>query len=163
MVKGCTLVPGRCQTSESQAAELCTCGSSTWQGCLGPHIQAPTASSCGQCLDMPSQVVCGAQGVTLQLTQGVVKNIIPAIASTNAVVAAVCTLEALKLITTCSHGMQNYMMCACCGRCQTWAAHHGPACAFVAVHGCCAFTTCHGAVCRPRTTQREASVGQLGL
>eukprot|EP00854_Cymbomonas_tetramitiformis_P014306 gene14306-16918_t len=49
-------------------------------------------------------------GVTLQHTQGVVKNIIPAIPSTNAIVAASCALETLKMATMCSTGMSNYMM-----------------------------------------------------
>lgn len=49
-------------------------------------------------------------GVTYMKTLGVVKNIIPAVASTNAIISGVCALECFKIATLCSQNLDTYMM-----------------------------------------------------
>jgi len=49
----------------------------------------------------------GITGVTFQLTLGVAKNIIPAVASTNALIAASCATEAFKMLTGCGEPMND--------------------------------------------------------
>ncbi|EJU02264.1 NEDD8 activating enzyme [Dacryopinax primogenitus] len=50
------------------------------------------------------------EGITWSLTQGIVKNIIPTIMSTNVVIAASCCTEAFKLMTNCAPRLDNYFM-----------------------------------------------------
>ncbi|XP_026481958.1 NEDD8-activating enzyme E1 catalytic subunit-like [Ctenocephalides felis] len=49
-------------------------------------------------------------GITYRLVQGVLKNIIPAVNSTNAVIAASCCTEVFKMATSCYTHMNNYMV-----------------------------------------------------
>lgn len=45
----------------------------------------------------------GITGVSYRLTQGVLKNIIPAVASTNASIAATCATEVINFLNTFKH------------------------------------------------------------
>jgi NEDD8-activating enzyme E1 len=49
-------------------------------------------------------------GVTYQLTLGVVKRIIPAVASTNAIIAGILVVEAIKIATYCAPVLESWLM-----------------------------------------------------
>lgn len=49
-------------------------------------------------------------GLSYRLVQGVLKHIIPAVSSTNSVIAAVCTTEVFKIATSCYEALNNYLV-----------------------------------------------------
>ncbi|KAI6175851.1 NEDD8-activating enzyme E1 catalytic subunit [Aphelenchoides bicaudatus] len=51
----------------------------------------------------------GISGVNMQLTVGVLKRVIPAVATTNAIIANSCVLEAFKLLSNCALPLKNYV------------------------------------------------------
>jgi ubiquitin-activating enzyme E1 C len=51
----------------------------------------------------------GIEGVNFMKTMGVVKNIVPAIVSTNAGIAAICCQEFMKAVTSCAPMLNNWM------------------------------------------------------
>jgi ubiquitin-activating enzyme E1 C len=51
----------------------------------------------------------GIEGVNFMKTMGVVKNIVPAIVSTNAGIAAICCQEFMKAVTQCAPMLNNWM------------------------------------------------------
>lgn len=55
-------------------------------------------------------IITGLLRFNCRLVQGVVKHIIPAVASTNAVIASVCATEAFKVATSCYEALNNYMV-----------------------------------------------------
>lgn len=48
--------------------------------------------------------------MTYNLTLGVVKRVIPAVASTNAIISASCALEAVKILPKFTTCLNNYML-----------------------------------------------------
>lgn len=52
----------------------------------------------------------GITGVTLSLTQGVLKRIVPAVSSTNAIISSACCIEVIKMATGIADPLNNYFM-----------------------------------------------------
>ena len=91
---------------------------------------------------------CGLGAVSRQLTQDVLRHTVPAVASTNALIAALCANEVFKCVTGAAAPLENFVMY------NGARGAYSFACEYPRKEGCCACSTMT-LTAKPSTTLRQ--------